>query len=234
MMDWLGVAGLWLGTGIMALKAGELDLPAGAPDWLASQWWAIIPLPLVTVSILILGIRAFQRVKSEPEAPIQSSRSRPQGEPDRWWLILLLPILPFAAMILISGTGAIMRRLHAPPLPTPPPVLQGSVTSAFLAQTLNIKDAVAAETLLNRYLGAHMRATGRIYSIRGERGFRLYVVGLTDPAQKPQVYLKFEGQRGLSNYDKQDHIAANCKIERLDDTGIGLNECVLIEAPDLD
>lgn len=243
MMDWLGVAGLWLGTGIMALKAGELPLPTGAPAWLTSQWWAIAPFPLVTLSIAWLAIRALRKRQPtfydevQSAAPVERPRAQVESSQDGENVIgcsgwLLLPLLAIGGVILVSGTQALIRRFQAEPLPTPPPVLQGPVTTAYLAETLRGQSAVQAEATLAQYLGKPMRATGRIYSKRGERGFRLYIIGLTDPSQVPQVYLKFDGSANdMTGYKRQDHIAANCIIERLDASGVGLSDCKLIEPP---
>ena len=261
-MDWLGVTSLWLGAVVIALKTGELPLPTWAPAWLASPWWAVAPLVLVTASVVLFIVRATKlfRPPYEPgeyhaapaPAPAPAPRPQPQPQPQQspqrdheedsnddpegvaigCGPITMALGLVILVMLLIWGTIAGRNRITAEPLPTPPPVLQGPVTASFVAETVKTKTAVEAETSLNRFLGMPMRATGRVYSKRGERGYRLYVIGLTDPSQVPQVYMKFEGQSGLSSYHRQDHIAANCKIERLDATGIGLAGCILIEPPE--
>lgn len=249
-MDWLGVTSLWLGAVVIALKTGELPLPTSAPAWLASPWWAVAPLVLVTASVVLFIVRATKLFQPSYEPreyhaapapqPQQSpkpvleedSNDDPAGVTIGCGPITMALALVVLVMLLIWGTIAVRNRITAEPLPTPPPVLQGPVTASFVAETVKTKTAVEAETSLNRFLGMPMRATGRVYSKRGERGYRLYVIGLTDPSQSPQVYMKFEGQSGLSSYQRQDHIAANCKIERLDATGIGLAGCVLIEPPE--
>ena len=244
LMDWLGVISLWLGAAVIALKSGELPLPSWAPTWLASPWWAIAPLVLVSASVALFIARASKvfQPKHEPDidrsATVGDLQRRPQLRDDddpEGLTIGCGPVASAAAlallvMLLIWGIIAVRNRIVAEPLPTPPPVLQGPVTGAFVAETIKTKTATEAEAALRPYLGQSMAATGRIYSIRGERGYRLYIVGLTDPSQVPQVYLKFEGEPKMSNYNRQGHITANCKIERLDSTGIGLNECALIEA----
>lgn len=252
LMDWLGVTSLWLGAVVIALKTGELPLPTWAPAWLASPWWALAPLVLVTASVVLFIVRATKlfrptyepgeyhaapAIRSQPQrSPQLVVDEDPNIEPESVTIgcgpITVALALAVLVMLLIWGTIAVRNRVTAEPLPTPPPVIQGPVTPSFVTETVKRKTAVEAEAILNRFLGMPMRATGRIYSKRGERGYRLYVIGLTDPSQVPQVYMKFEGQSGLSSYQRQDHIAANCKIERLDATGIGLAGCILIEPPE--
>lgn len=59
-LDWLGVVSLWLGAAIMAIKAGEIPLMAGAPPWLASPSWGYVPLILIT---FYLGVAIYRAVK---------------------------------------------------------------------------------------------------------------------------------------------------------------------------
>lgn len=61
-LDWLGVASLWLGAIIMAIKAGGLPLIQGAPAWLASIWWNYIPIILVTLYVSVALYRALRPV----------------------------------------------------------------------------------------------------------------------------------------------------------------------------
>ena len=59
-LDWLGIASLWIGVVIAAIKAGGLPLMNGAPSFFAAQWWNYLPVVLVSIYILI----ALYRLRS--------------------------------------------------------------------------------------------------------------------------------------------------------------------------
>lgn len=61
-LDWFGIASLWLGAALMAIKAAGLPLMQGAPIWLAANWWNYVPLLLLT---LYLGIALYKTTQSQ-------------------------------------------------------------------------------------------------------------------------------------------------------------------------
>lgn len=66
LMDWMGVAGLWLGTAILAIRSGDLALIEGAPEFLASRAWGYVPFTLVSLSAVIFARHLFARAKPAP------------------------------------------------------------------------------------------------------------------------------------------------------------------------
>lgn len=80
-LDWLGVVSLWLGAAIMAVKAANFPMIAGAPSWLAAHWWNYVPLVLITI---YLGMAIFRAVVPQKQSvpPGMSGRSADQsGKP---------------------------------------------------------------------------------------------------------------------------------------------------------
>lgn len=59
-MDWFGVAMLWLGAAILAVKSADVRLMPGAPDLFASDWWSYVPLLLITAAGVIMLVRAVK------------------------------------------------------------------------------------------------------------------------------------------------------------------------------
>lgn len=238
LMDWFGIATLWLGAAILALKSGGLALPKGAPAWLASPSWAVIPVVLIGVSaILFAGRAVVQARKQNVELTVEVGATMPNKQPSRsddsaWPLVAILAI-PMIASVAMFGFNAWKERETKRPQPiaeVPPPVLRGYVTQAFIRQTLAKDDPVAIEMILARFLHTPMQATGTVFSKRGQQGYRQYIVDLTPAGSRPRVYLVFDGQKNdLTGYRIDDHISAWCRIERLDKSGIGLTRCTLIE-----
>jgi hypothetical protein len=76
-LDWLGVASLWLGTLIMAVKAADFSLMTGAPDWLAASWWNYVPLALVSVYVVIAIYRQYAPISPAPRT------SSPAAQPTK-------------------------------------------------------------------------------------------------------------------------------------------------------
>ena len=58
-LDWLGIASLWVGAIIMAVKGGGLTLIKGVPVWLSSQYLSYIPLFFVSFYAFIGIYRYF-------------------------------------------------------------------------------------------------------------------------------------------------------------------------------
>jgi hypothetical protein len=76
-LDWLGVAGLWLGALLLAIKSANVPLMTGAPTFLAAGFWNYVPLALITIA---LAIFLFRQVR--PEALTQTApQQRPEDEP---------------------------------------------------------------------------------------------------------------------------------------------------------
>jgi hypothetical protein len=70
-LDWLGIASLWLGAFILALKSASFELITGAPSWLAAEWWNLVPLLLISVYLLLAlrKITSAQKVVALPPDP---------------------------------------------------------------------------------------------------------------------------------------------------------------------
>lgn len=111
----------------------------------------------------------------------------------------------------------------------PPPVLKGSVTLAWVGQVLKTQSAPQAEATLSKYLGTPMRVSGEIMSTDTQRGGEIHVVQMTSAKYRPQISLFFDTAGGVSNYSAGDHLVAECRIERLDVTGMGLDGCRVID-----
>ena len=76
LMDWLAVAGLWIGAGIEALvqAKGQFNLNPAVHPILTSGWWSLAPFGLVTFACTVFLFRSFRRtpVESGPgsQAPV--------------------------------------------------------------------------------------------------------------------------------------------------------------------
>lgn len=82
--DWLTVASLWLGAVIMAIKAADFPLVAGAPAWFAANWWNYIPVALVSIFLVVALAKAvlplatgprFEKAKFGPYQPDLKQRA---------------------------------------------------------------------------------------------------------------------------------------------------------------
>lgn len=58
-LDWLGIASLWIGALILAIKTGDVPLIEGAPGFLASSAWGYVPFALVSMSGALFLYRAL-------------------------------------------------------------------------------------------------------------------------------------------------------------------------------
>jgi hypothetical protein len=119
----------------------------------------------------------------------------------------------------------------APPIVrlVPPPVLKGSVTLAWVRQVLESQSPANAEITLGRYLGTPMRVSGEVLDIEQQRGGNMHLVSMTSGKYRPRISLLFDSDGGIGYYSKGDHLVAECRIERLDVTGMGLDGCRAID-----
>lgn len=109
-LDWLGIVTLWLGAIIMAIRAGDLPAPPGAPAMLSSNLWAYAPLTLVTVAIAIFIYRTLRPASprnaipfvgnpTEAEAPLRI----PYWTHDRIDVALITAVT--VAVLVLFGSG---------------------------------------------------------------------------------------------------------------------------------
>lgn len=248
----MGVATLWVGALVMAIKDGGLPLIAGAPAFFTSPVWAVVPLGLVSISMVIFIATAILRSRT-PQPPALPSPSpllpavlhnRPATavvakRPSEWgrkaapWLIAILCIGAAVALVLAIRAG--MRRADFEFANSPQmklePVLYGSTSLAQVRQIVRTQDPVAAEQALSKFLAQPMRAAGTIHATRSQQGGATYILDLTEPGSLPNVTLTFTAPKstGISNYHTGDRIAAECKIERLDARAVGLDDCAAVD-----
>jgi hypothetical protein len=251
-LDRLAIAGVVIAGIVEAAQAALASAPAvrkAYPVLNLTGTWNYVPLIFICGATLLWvldqALRIFRPSYARARAALSANDEvREPDTPRRpipWG-----PIFGAGATIACAGlvVAAIMgmsrcsadntRRneaaLAAAPQMKFPPVLRGSVTQAFVKQTLQTQDAVTAEKSLSTYLGTEMRASGTVHS--NETGAQnSHLIYLTEPTAKPQVYLLFsegQSQSGAQYYQPGQHIAASCKIERLDSSGIGLDGCALI------
>jgi hypothetical protein len=111
----------------------------------------------------------------------------------------------------------------------PPPVLKGSVTLAWVRQVLETQSPPNAEITLGRYLGTPMRVSGEVLGIDTQRNGAMHLVSMTSGKYRPRISLSFDVNGGVGGYSQGDHLVAECRIERLDVTGMGLDGCRVID-----
>ena len=220
--------------------------------------WYFVPLAFISLATLLWlaerGVMLVRRVRRRRTLEQSAPNSLPALVPTirvpdgattghhvrinwkRLWVwargILLLAAVGFLVAWVISIISANIRAAHvaieASSRMKEPPVVRGAVTFAFIKQTLT-QDPVSAEATLSKFLGTTMRVSGVIHEISTQRGFQTYIFNLVGKNMGTPVYVIFNSDTsGLSAYNEGDHIAAACKIERLDATGIGLDGCTVI------
>lgn len=149
------------------------------------------------------------------------------------WGAFLLVFVGLLGSWIVSSIAATRHAqqvaIEASPMMKEPPVIRGAFTMAFVKQTIQTQDPVSAESILSKYLGTTMRVSGIVHESTGQRGYQIYIFTLTGKNTVPQVYMIIDhADLGMSEYQEGDHIAAECKVERLDATGLGLDGCVPI------
>lgn len=110
LLDWLGVVTLWIGALIMAIKAGDLPAPAGAPSFLSSDLWAFGPIALVTAALLIFIFRLIRPAASRGAITSMSDAHAASASPQNpYWthkrIDEVLSLFGVLLFILVLGWG---------------------------------------------------------------------------------------------------------------------------------
>lgn len=80
-LDWLGVASLWLGALLLAIKSADIPLMTGMPSLLTSGVWNFIPLALITFALAAFLYRQFK-----PESVVIDDTDKAEVDHDPNWI----------------------------------------------------------------------------------------------------------------------------------------------------
>lgn len=83
-LDWFGIAALWFGAALMAIKSAGFALTQGAPAWLAANWWNYVPLFLLSIYFGIAIYRALRPPKSLKTSIVIPENLKTQTENDHF------------------------------------------------------------------------------------------------------------------------------------------------------
>ena len=251
LLDHLAIAGVYIAGVVEAEQAALSSAPKVAkayPVLKLEGVWNFVPLAFIALATMLWAIDILLRMTrpsyarartTSPDAGAISSPQRvkikipwrPIGGAIASLSIIGAAILGIAGMVRCTDANNVQqaKALADKPEMKFAPVLRGSVTLAFVRQTLTTQDAVTSEKTLSSFLGTPMRVSGIVHENEGGASYSR-MVRLTDAKATPKVYLLFGDDQNQSviHYSPGEHIAAACTVERLDASGIGLDGCVII------
>lgn len=250
-LDRLAIAGVFMAGIAEAAQAALANAPAvtkAYPVLKLEGIWNYVPLFFICAATLLWFTDQALRLFRSSYAQARSARVPGQVEPSTpqrrfvipWSIIGTVVVGAGAIALIIMTIFGISRcsddlsrqakvALASRPEMKLAPVLRGAVTLAFVRETLQSQNPVTAEKTLSPFLGTSMRISGIIHHVENGAAYS-HLIRMTDEKATPQVYLLFAGSQSsaIQPYSEGEHIAAECKVERLDAAGIGLDGCVAI------